>query len=1346
MSNKKKELEKNKKEKKEQNNSKYYFEEEKIKTIFSKKENNEKIEIDKKEQSENISQKNKNYVVKSQLIQESTDSLSPISVSKEMKKSFLEYAMSVIVSRALPDARDGLKPVHRRILYGMFELGLSSSTKHKKSARVVGDVLGKYHPHGDTSVYEAMVRMAQKFSMRYPLVDGQGNFGSIDGDSAAAMRYTEARMSKIAFTMVDGIRKNTVNFIPNYDDSDKEPSVLPSRIPNLLITGATGIAVGMATNIPPHNLREIINGLINLAKKPEININDLMQFITGPDFPTGGIILGSSGIKNGYEIGKGSIPVRSKTRIEQLKNGKSRIIVEEIPYMVNKANMIEKIAQLAKNKVVEGITDLRDESSREGIRIVIDVKREVFAEVLLNKLFKLTQLQTNFSMNFLALVDGEPKTLNLKKALQVYLKHQKEVVRRRTQFDFDKAFSRSHILEGLKISILNIDLTIKIIKASKNDQEALELLINKFNLSKIQAKSIIEMKLGRLTGLAIEKMNQEIKELQIEINKLKNILNNPSVLLETIIKELEEIKEKFKDERRSQIVEGIGLIEDEDLIPQKDIVITMSTNGYVKRIALEEYQVQNRGGMGSNSMKTYEDDDVKKIITTNTHTDLLIFTSHGKVYKIRTYQIPELSKQAKGIPFINIISIKKDEKIISLLPIKNYQNNKYLITITKGGIIKKTKISEYSKINRNGKIALKLKENDHLIKVIVATNENEIIIGNSIGKVVRFDCSSIRSLGRTSTGVKGMNIINNSFCKVIGASIANDDLYIFSVGKDGFGKKTVVSEYRKTNRGAKGVTSININKAGELIFVDVVNGKEDVLIITKKGITIRMSLEQVATSSRSTKGVKIISLKNSDSIKSISVINNFFIEEKVKKAIELEPNNIDTYLNKGMALYNLKKYHKAIECFDKAIELEPNNIDAYNKKGINLGKWKKYPKAIECFNKAIKLNLNDYYAHYNKGITLNELKKYEEAIKCFDEAIKLQKNNFDFYNDKGITLEKLKKYDEAIKCFNKAIELEKNSFIAHNNKAIILNKLKKYDEAIEFYNLAIKLEPNNWNIYNNKGTTLAKLKKYEEAIKCFDQAIKLNSNDFEIYYNKGEILKKLEKNDKAIDFFDKTIKLNKKHFNAYLQKGLILGSLKKYKKAIKCFEKTIELNPNNFEAILFKGISLDKSGKYKEAIKCFNKTIKLKPKYSNSFLYKAISLAKLKKYPKAIKCFDKAIELNPNNFEFYLCKGIVLDEIKEYDEAINCYDKAIELNPNNSNSYNNKGITLEKLKKYDEAIKFFNKAIELNPNVYDAYHNKGIILNELKKHEESIQYFNRKIELKPNNTHYLSHKNYLYTK
>ena len=860
-------------------NDKYVVEDEKIETVFTEK----KVQV---EEEEEAPQAKADYEVKSQLIEEETQFLAPINVSTEMRKSFLEYAMSVIVSRALPDARDGLKPVHRRILYGMHDLGITSSTPHKKSARIVGDVLGKYHPHGDSAVYESMVRMAQDFSMRYPLVDGHGNFGSIDGDGAAAMRYTEARMSKIAGMLVDGIRKDTVDFIPNYDGSEFEPSVLPARFPNLLVSGTTGIAVGMATSIPPHNLTEVINAVIHLARNPEAESKDLMNFINAPDFPTGGIILGSAGAKKAYETGKGSVTIRSKTHIEELKNGKTRIIVTEIPYMVNKARMIEKIAHLVRDKVVEGITDLRDETSRKGIRVVIELRRDIVPEVMQNKLFKLTQLQTNFSINLLALDHGQPKVLNLREIIDIYLKHQINVYRRKTEFELIKTNARAHVLEGLKIAITNIDVAIKIVRASSTDAEAQEKLMAEFDLSEIQAKAITDMKLGRLTGLAIEKMNGELDELNKRIDYLKNILDNKSVLIDKIVEEQEEVRDRFGDSRRSEIIEGLGSIDDEDLIPVKDIAITMSSRGYVKRIPLELYQIQKRGGIGSKTMNTYEDDNVEKIVTTSTHTDLLIFTSLGKVYRIRAHQIPELSKVAKGVPFQNIIGIGKGEKVISMKTTDSYEKEKFLFTVTKRGVIKKTSLSEYSRINRNGKKALGLKPNDELVKVIIATNEDGIIIGSSKGKVVRFEASEIRSMGRTASGVKGIDLSDDLKAIVVGASVSKPTSFILSIGDDGFGKKTLVTEYRKTKRGAKGVKSIDTKKAGNLKFVEVVAGDEDILIITKAGITIRTSLSQVATSGRGAKGVKVIKLKDGNKIKSIAVINTKRIENAVEAAIE----------------------------------------------------------------------------------------------------------------------------------------------------------------------------------------------------------------------------------------------------------------------------------------------------------------------------------------------------------------------------------------------------------------------------------------------------------------------------
>lgn len=879
----------NEEDKKEEQNdkdddSKYYGNTDELKVVF--KEENEIKKIVVEEDEEVIPQNNEEYQVQSQLIEEETEFLAPINVSQEMRKSFLEYAMSVIVSRALPDARDGLKPVHRRILYSMSELGVTSSDPFKKSARIVGDVLGKYHPHGDTAIYESMVRMAQDFSLRYPLIDGHGNFGSIDGDEAAAMRYTEARMSKIANEMIDGLKKNTVDFIPNYDGSELEPLVLPARFPNLLISGSVGIAVGMATNIPPHNLGEVIDGVIALARKPEITIEELMQYVKGPDFPTGAMILGRKGIVDAYTTGRGSIAVRSKTHIELLKNGKSRIIVTEIPYEVRKPLMIEKIANLVKEKKVEGIIDLRDETSRKGIRVVIELKKNVVPEVLLNQLFKLTNLQTNYSANMIALVNNEPKLLNLKEALDVYLQHQINVVSRRTQFDLEKAEARAHILEGLKIAISNIDEVIRIIRNSKTDAEAQEKLMTQFDLSDKQAKAITEMRLGRLTGLAIEKMNEELAELNNSITNFKQILSDRSKLIQLIIDELTIIRDKYSDERRTEIdINNFGDISDEDLIPEKNILITMSAKGYVKRIPLIEYKVQKRGGVGSSTQTTYSDDDVAKIISTTTHTDLLVFTSYGKVYRLRAHQIPEMSKQAKGIPFLNLIQIEKDERVVSLLATNSYNEDEYLVTVTKFGVIKRTPIVQYQRINRNGKIALSMREGDELIKAMKVKENDEIIIGASNGKVVRFSLDQVRPMSRTATGVTGMRFDENEKAKVIGASNTSEGNVVLSIGANGFGKKTELNEYRQTKRGAKGVKSINADKSGALIYVGLVNGNEDIMVVTNKGIAIRTSLETVADSSRSTKGVRVIQIKDNSKIQSVAVLDIEQIEKEVEQEI-----------------------------------------------------------------------------------------------------------------------------------------------------------------------------------------------------------------------------------------------------------------------------------------------------------------------------------------------------------------------------------------------------------------------------------------------------------------------------
>lgn len=863
--------------------SEYNGNTEELKVVFSDEEEVKKIIIE--EDEEIIPQNNEEYQVKSQLIDEETEFLAPINVSQEMRKSFLEYAMSVIVSRALPDARDGLKPVHRRILYSMSELGVTSSDPFKKSARIVGDVLGKYHPHGDSAIYESMVRMAQDFSLRYPLIDGHGNFGSIDGDEAAAMRYTEARMSKIANEMIDGLKKNTVDFIQNYDGSEMEPLVLPARFPNLLVSGSVGIAVGMATNIPPHNLSEVIDGVIALARNPEITIDELIHYVKGPDFPTGATILGKKGIVDAYKTGRGSIITRSKTHIEVLKNGKSRIIVTEIPYEVKKPAMIEKIAMLVKEKRIEGITDLRDETSRKGIRIVIELRKNIVPEVLLNQLFKLTNLQTNYSVNMIALVNNEPKLLNLKQVLEVYLNHQINVVSRRIQFDLEKAEARAHILDGLKIAVNNIDEIIKIVRNSKTDNEAQEKIMASFNLTDKQAKAITDMRLGRLTGLAIEKMNEELDELNRAISEFKEILSNKSKLIQLIIDELTIIKEKYGDERRTEIdLNNFGDISDEDLIPEKNILITMSAKGYVKRIPLIDYKVQRRGGVGSSTQTTYNDDDVSKIISTTTHTDLLVFTSYGKVYRLRAHQIPEMSKQAKGIPFLNLIKIEKNERVVSLLATNEYNEDEYLVTITKLGIIKRTPISQYQRINVNGKIALSMRENDELVKVMKVKENDEIIIGASNGKVVRFSLNQVRPMSRTATGVTGMRFDPNEKAIIIGASNTSEGNMVLSIGSNGFGKKTPLDEYRITKRGAKGVKTINTTKSGELVYVGLVNSNEDIMVVTNKGIAIRTSLKTISDSSRSTKGVKVIQIKDNSKIQSVAILD----VDKIEKEFEEE--------------------------------------------------------------------------------------------------------------------------------------------------------------------------------------------------------------------------------------------------------------------------------------------------------------------------------------------------------------------------------------------------------------------------------------------------------------------------
>ncbi|BAW18490.1 DNA gyrase subunit A [Mycoplasmopsis bovigenitalium] len=843
------------------------------------------------EDEEEIPQNKEDYVVQSQIIDQPVDGLFPVDINKEMKNSFLEYAMSVIVSRALPDARDGLKPVHRRILYDMSELGITHSTQHRKSARIVGDVLGKYHPHGDSSVYEAMVRMAQDFSMRYPLVDGHGNFGSIDGDGAAAMRYTEARMSKVASEMLDGIKKNTVDFVDNYDASEIEPVVLPSRFPNLLVTGGSGIAVGMATNIPPHNLTESIDATIAVAKNPEISIDEIMQYLPGPDFPTGATILGTKGIQEAYKTGKGSIPIRSVAKVEEFKNGRSRIIVTEIPYEIKKTAIIEKIADLVKDKTIEGISDLRDESNREGIRIVIDVKRNANPYILLNKLYRQTNLQVNYNVNFVALVDGEPKLLNIKQAIEVYLKHQEDVVTRRLKFDLEKAKDKLHVLEGLKIAVENIDEVIAIIKKSRNDAEAQQSLAQRFSLSERQTKAIVDMRLGRLTSLAIDNMIQEMNELIAEIAKIEEILADHAKLIQLIIDELTLVKEKYGDARRTQIdFEAGDKITDEDLINKREVVITTSAKGYVKRIDLEEYKTQRRGGVGVTTMKTYDDDDVASLITCSTHTDLLLFSNHARVYRIRAHEVPELSKQSKGVPFVNLVpnlNTKDGEIIVSILPINEYKQTEFLFTVTKFGVIKKTSLDNYQTINANGKYAFKLRDNDELVRAIVVNDESLIMIANNEDRIVKFNSKDIRPMSRVATGVKGITLANEQIVNSASSSLEGE--LVLTIGSQGFGKLTHHEQFRLIKRGGKGVKGINAKSAGNIVFARFVNPTDELLIITTSGLTIRMLIKDISTIGRSGKGVKLINLKNKEKIQAVEVIKSSEEEdeEAAKKSSEL---------------------------------------------------------------------------------------------------------------------------------------------------------------------------------------------------------------------------------------------------------------------------------------------------------------------------------------------------------------------------------------------------------------------------------------------------------------------------
>ena len=808
------------------------------------------------------------------------DRLEKNNIVKEVQDSFLEYSMSVIVARALPDLRDGLKPVHRRILYSMYESGYTPDKPHKKSARIVGDVMGKYHPHGDSSIYEAMVRMAQDFSYRYMLVDGHGNFGNIEGYGAAAMRYTESRLSKISLELLRNINKDTVNFTPNFDESEREPEVLPSRFPNILVNGTTGIAVGMATNIPPHNLSEVIDGCVAYIDKPDIELDELMQYIKGPDFPTGAIILGNSGIRKAYETGRGSITIRSKATIEE-ENGKQIIVIDEVPYGVNTLELKNKVAELVHNKTIEGIADYHSDL-KDGIKITITLKRDANAQVVLNKLYKHTQFQTTYGIIFLMLDQGVPKTLGLKDIIVKYIDYQKEVIIRRTKYDLDVAEKRVHVLEGLKIALDNIDAVIKVIRGSKSDEEARNGLMNGFKLTEIQANAILEMKLRRLTGLEREKIESELDELLKLIAELKAILASDQKVLEVIKNELLEIKQKYGDERRTNIdMTAIEYIEDESLIPEEDIIINLTKNGYVKRLRTDTYKTQNRGGVGIKGMSTNEEDFVEHLISMNTHDYILFFSNRGRVYRMKGYEVPEFSRQSKGLPIVNLLPLEKNENISSIVSIKQDDDNtKYLMFATKNGIVKRTEIEEFDSIRKGGKIAIVLKENDELISVKSTCGENEIVIGASNGRLVRFDETEVRSMGRSSSGVKGIELDG---AHVVGAEVVEENQLVLIVTENGYGKQTVIDEYRKTHRGSKGVKALNVTeKNGPMASLKCLNPEDklDLMIITDSGIIIKLPLEQVSTLKRATQGVRLINLKDEQKVSTVALVEK---EEEINE-------------------------------------------------------------------------------------------------------------------------------------------------------------------------------------------------------------------------------------------------------------------------------------------------------------------------------------------------------------------------------------------------------------------------------------------------------------------------------
>ena len=796
-----------------------------------------------------------------------------VNLTSEMKTSFIDYAMSVIVSRALPDVRDGLKPVHRRILYGMNELGITPDKPHKKSARITGDVMGKYHPHGDSAIYEAMVRMAQWWSYRHMLIDGHGNFGSMDGDGAAAQRYTEARMSKIALEMLRDINKNTVNFADNYDASEREPEVLPARFPNLLVNGTTGIAVGMATNIPPHNLGETVDAVNLLIDNPEATTRDIMEVLPGPDFPTGALVMGKSGIHRAYETGKGSITLRSRTEIEEFGNGRERIVVTEFPYMVNKSKVHDHIVRLAQEKRIEGITAVRDESNREGVRFVIEVRRDASASVILNNLFKLTQLQTNFSFNMLAIQGGVPKILSVKEILSAYIEHQKEVVVRRTQFDKEKAESRAHILEGLLIALDHIDEVIRIIRNSETDAIAQAELMDKFALSERQSQAILDMRLRRLTGLERDKIQSEYDELIALIADLADILAKPERVVQIVKDELTEVKRKYADKRRTELMVGEVLsLEDEDLIEESDVLITLSNKGYIKRLGQDEFRAQKRGGRGVQGTGVKDDDFVKDLVSSSTHDRLLFFTNKGRVYRLKAYEIPEYGRTAKGLPIVNLLKLEDNEFVQTIINVGREKNDEqYLFFATRQGVVKRTGVSEFGNIRQNGLKALNLKEDDELITVFLTDGQSDIIMGTRLGYSVRFNEAVVRNMGRTATGVRGVNLRSED-C-LVGATVISDDQEVLVLTEKGFGKRTAASEYPTKGRGGKGIKTLNVAaKNGPLAGLVTVSGDEDMVVMTDTGVVIRTNVSNISQTGRSTMGVKVMRLDDDAKIMTFALV------------------------------------------------------------------------------------------------------------------------------------------------------------------------------------------------------------------------------------------------------------------------------------------------------------------------------------------------------------------------------------------------------------------------------------------------------------------------------------------